>query len=483
MERSRLPLGLALGRRARAVAALLVVLAWTGGLASGGDADEARKRTQFAQAQRGVRIEAAKAHIELGIWCRDAGLPPQATAEFLRAEEVSEGQLPFASKLVGIMRTYGDKFWKNVQKKPRALLDTYERKARKVELDHQKQRLRLARDAVKAGLDEEGYQEYCGVVRATDLPLVFDAAGLVVLDAGKLPANVSARMRTEAIEIDGRPYLRDEFLRLVPEVRRVFEADGERLRVRSTASAEQARDVFAVATAMLPQLEDEMDGRPTRKLQLFLFAERASYATWCRAAGREGFAAASGLADGATFTAVVSTEGSSDDTVRGMSLHELAHLYHYGVSPAVMPSWYAEGFAEAFGGPGTFAWDGTRLTTSLGPLDPSRLATLRGERARVPLGDLLRGNALSILIASREQGGAFYVQSWAFLRWLRTAAPADVTTRYRRWEAVCRGAALGAKAGAPRQEDVAPASEAFLKEFSGDLPALEAAFVRWLETP
>jgi hypothetical protein len=81
-----------------------LVLAWTGGLAVGGERDMARARGLFAQAQRGIKLEASAAHIKLGIWCRDAGRPPQATAEFLRAVEVSEGQHPLAIKLVDIMR-------------------------------------------------------------------------------------------------------------------------------------------------------------------------------------------------------------------------------------------------------------------------------------------------------------------------------------------------------------------------------------------
>lgn|GEM_PF-3034550 len=463
----------------RSIAVGLVLL-WTGGAVVGGERDLARARALFANAQRGIKLEASAAHMKLGIWCRDAGLPPQATAEFLRAVEVSEGQHPLAIKLVDIMRTWGDKFWKYVQKKPKAILDTYEKKARQVELDMQRQRMKLARDAIKADLLEEGYGEYGAVVRLTDLPLAFDANGQVLIEAGKIPADVSARMKAEAITIDGKLYLRDAFLALTPEVTEVFEADGERLRVRSAASAEQAKDVHAIATALLPVLEAETDGRPTRKMQLFVFKDRATYGTWCKAAGREGFAAASGLADGATFTAVVCAEDLPPESVRGMCLHELTHLYQYGVTPAVMPSWYAEGFAETFGGDGTFTWADGKLAAG-GMMSAGRLAAIRADGAYLPLADLLKGNALKLLIAARAKGASFYTQSWAFLRWLRTAAPPDVTARFQRWEPVCRGAALGAEAGKPRQEDVLPSTAAFQQEFGADLGKLEAGFRAWLE--
>jgi hypothetical protein len=77
-------------------------------------------------------------------------------------------------------------------------------------------------------------------------------------------------------------------------------------------------------------------------------------------------------------------------------------------------------------------------------------------------------------------GASFYTQSWALFRYLRTAAPKDVTDRVRRWEALCKGAALGAEAGKPRGDDVSPASAAFQKEFGADLPAIEAGFKAWL---
>ena len=42
-------------------------------------------------------------------------------------------------------------------------------------------------------------------------------------------------------------------------------------------------------------------------------------------------------------------------------LHELSHLFWFGCAPVAMPDWYAEGFAESFGGQGTFTWDGAKL--------------------------------------------------------------------------------------------------------------------------
>ena len=122
----------------------------------------AAARKKYEAAAHKNTFEIGKAHIELGIWARDAGLPIQATAEFLRAEELAGDEMPIAGKIVAIMRAYGDKFWKSVQKHPVALLRTYENKADKIEADGLKDRLRLAKDAASWGLDEESFADTYG---------------------------------------------------------------------------------------------------------------------------------------------------------------------------------------------------------------------------------------------------------------------------------------------------------------------------------
>jgi hypothetical protein len=471
--------GIAVGTRGRSIAAV-VLLAGLAAVAFAAPPDrEAAKKREYQARRTGLLRTTGAAHIKLGLWCRDAGLVPQATAEFLRAVDVSQGALPLAQKLVDIMRAYGDDFWTSVQKKPKALLRTYDKKARELEKDHLQARLKLARDTAKDGLVEEAYAEYCGVVRASEKPLAFDAKGQVVVDGATLPLDISERMKREAVVIDGKSYLRDEFLLLLPDVKEVFEADSDDLRVRSTASAEQAKDLHAVVSASFPFLEDDADGRPTRKMQLFVFADRKTYGTWCDAAKRPGFKAASGLADGPTFTAIVCAEGIPLESVRGMAIHELAHLFQYGVTPAVMPSWYSEGFAETWGGDGTFTWDGTKLTAG-GLMNKGRIDAVRAPPGYIPLSEMLSGDALKFLTADKSKGLRFYTQSWAFRRYLKSAAPGDVPARFRQWETLCRGAALGGDYAKAREEDTTPAEQAFQKAFGKDLPAIEKGFQAWL---
>jgi hypothetical protein len=159
-------------------------------------------------------------------------------------------------------------------------------------------------------------------------------------------------------------------------------------------------------------------------------------------------------------------------------MHEMSHLFMYGVTPVVMPSWYAEGFAETYGGEGTFEWKDGALEAA-GMLAASHLASVKGD-GYIPIADLIGKDALAMLSTDKGAGHRFYSESWALLRWFRTAAPAETQERFRLWEVACRGAALGARAGEPRSQDTAPATADFSRRFGADLPAIETAFREWL---
>ncbi len=465
-----------MGRRAL-LAVLLLAFA---PVASAGPGDrEAEARRQLDATRYKMAVEFASAHIELGIWCRDAGLPPQATAEFLRAAEVGGSAAPRALKIVAIMRSLDDKFWKTVQKKPKQLLDTYEKRAKKLELDLLKAKFRNAKEAAKLGLADEAYAEYAALVRETNEPLVLDGAGKVVLPVGTLPLDVSERIRKEAVSINERSYLRDDFLLLIPTVSEVAEVTSERVRVRTEGALEEAADLHAMVTALLGALEDETAGRPTRRIQVFVFKTRASYGAWLDAASLPAHKAATGVADGATFTALVCAEGLPTDTVRGVALHEVSHLFMFGVTPVVMPSWYSEGFAESFGGPGTYAWNGTSLVAG-GLLSEASLKRIRTEEGYLPWSEVFAGDALKLLQSDKSKALGFYAEAWAIRHWFAQQAPSDVQARFRQWEVACRGGALGAEPGRPRDRNTAPAAEAFQRAFGADLPSLEARFRAWL---
>jgi hypothetical protein len=461
----------------------LVLVALLGRRAGAGpERAEAAKR-ELEGKRKETLVKASRRHVEVGIWCRDAGMVSQASAEFVRAVEVSEGQDAWAVKILDLMRKLDDAFWKKNNKRPgRAMLRTYENKAARAEEAFVKDRLALARWAAKKDeLAEESFQEYVAVVRILDQPIVVDATGKVVVGDGPLPDAVSKRMLAEAITINEKKYVRDAFLARMPEVKEIREAECPELRVRTDGPEKEAQDLLAIARAILPLLEEDTGGRPTRRMGIYVFHKRADYEAYLDRSGLASHKAATGVADGATFVTLVCAEGLDETSLRGVALHEMSHLFQYGVTPVVMPSWYSEGFAETYGGEGTFSWDGTKIVAA-GLMSKGRLEPLSTPEGFIPLEKMLSSDALTLINENRASASVFYAQSWAFRRFLRTGAGADVAERFALWEMMCRGAALGAEAGKPNGGSATPAADLFRTTFAKDLPSLEAGFKTWLKT-
>jgi hypothetical protein len=440
-------------------------------------------RAELKKRKQELLVAASRRHVELGIWCRDAGLVSQAAKEFVRAVEVSEGADSWAVRILDLMRRMDERFWRKVMKNPGpAYLRTYEKRTRTAEESTLEDRVALAKWAAKKkDLGEESFAEYQAVVRLTDRPIVTDAAGVVTLPTGPLPPEISERLLKEAVTINGRRWVRDAFLARMPEITELAEAESEALRVRTQGGEAQAKDLLGICLACLPFLEADTGGRPTSRMQVFVFAKRADYETYLDRAGMPEHKRATGVADGGTFTTVIAGEGLDLDALHGVTLHEMSHLYQYGVTPVIMPSWYAEGFAETYGGAGTFTWDGTTLTSG-GVMAAHRLEPLRTPEGYIPFSTLFSGDALRLINEAKGGAPPFYAESWALRRWLRSGAPAEIQERFALWETMCRGGALGAEVGKPNGGDASPASQLFQKLLGDALPALEPAFQQYLAT-
>lgn len=446
---------------------------------SGGKRAEKLAR-EFESRKREVLIEAGHRHLELGLWCRDKGLVQQASNEFIAAVEVSENRHPGAQRVLGIMRSLGDDFWKKRRKRTSdKLLAQYDKRSRTAREKGEKERLGLAKWAYGKGL-EEGAEEYRLSVARNDAPLEFDRKGRIVLPAGTLPAELSEEIRANAIEINGRPWMRDGFLAALPDVAAIHEAETDRIRVRSQNDLEEAEDVLRACDALLPVLRDDTAGWPQRRMNVFVFADTATYEAYLEHAGLLDRKAAQGLALSGPNVALVNSDGLTPERTTGIALHELSHLFMYGISRSMMPSWYAEGFAETYGGQGCFAWDGADLVTR-GRMSDFRLDALTSGEAYIPLREMFGLQAGKLLASDRERGLVFYAQSWAFVRFLREGAGDDVRERFERWEFICRGKALGAVFGQPTERGKSEPAQALFDEMLGDeIGRLEVEFQRYL---
>lgn len=440
-------------------------------------------REEFQRKRDAWCIEAGQRHLEYGLELRKQGLPTQAAEQIALAVEVSEQKNPGAGIVLGMMQSLDDKFWKkNMPKPTSAKIDAYVKAAKKLVVEDDKADLQLASWALQRKLADEADAEYRTLLRRRDAQLAFDEKGRIVLDAGTIPEGAAQRIRSEAIEINGALYVRDTFLTLLPELKTIYEKSSPELRVRSTRSLAEAEEMHALVVQLLPVLERDLGARPARCLPLVLLGERPVYEKWLDAVHLSAHKVVEGIASRLDAVAVVCTQKLEGDALRGCALHEMTHLYHDFVCAAVMPSWYAEGLADTFGGPGAWRTSEGRLETER-VLDKPLLDALRAEGGSLAVRDLLQTKGIDLWSKDTNAARRFYTESWAFLRFLRTGAGSETSERLGQWESMCRGAMLGADFSG-KHGDVDPsraANDLFLKMFGKDLPKLEDGFDAWLK--
>jgi hypothetical protein len=374
------------------------------------------------------------------------------------------------------MRGYGDAFWKRDRKKPpRSLLADYERRAAELTRRARKAHADLARRAGKARLLEPSQQHWLAVLRLGGELEFEPKSGAWKLDGQSLPPELGEWLQQQTTKVGERRVFEAAGAK-APRLAGLVEHKSERLVVRTDLGSERAAQLHALATALLPHLQERLDGAPTRPLVLVVFGKRADYTAYLEACGMGRWAVASGLAEYGTFQTLVCAEGKADDDLHALVLHELTHLFFFGTAPATMPDWYAEGFAESFGGQGTFSWDGKTLTVG-GLMRKDRIAAVQA--APLPLRELLAGDAVALFAQGHEPAMKFYAQSWALQRFL-LQPKGPWRDRFLHFEAQCRGAVLGAAQGQQRFGDPAPAQAVFERLFGPDLDQIEAAFKAWL---
>lgn len=442
-------------------------------------ANTAYAQKPFEEVKRKTLIEAASRHLELGVWCRDRGMTAQATTEFLTAVEVSEGAHPGASRLVSIMRSLDEKFWKKRKKPARSSIKSYAKKSVKIRLDDQEDRLDLAALADKRKMEDVAEAEYEGVLRRRNAALDFDKNGRIVVEAGTIPEKYATRFKERAVAINEALYLREGILKHVPDLKEIREYQDDVLRVRGSLEMDRLQELHALTLALFPHLQDDLAARPTERLHLFFFASRKNYETYCEASASHAYKLVDGFAMRYGLTAAICAEGLDSASLQAVTLHETTHLYHFATSRAVMPSWYTEGYAETFGAQDSFTWDGKDLEVA-GLMAGFRLEGLKDPEARFNLEELLDGNAIGIFSEDRTRAHLFYAQSWTLLRFLREGAEKQVREDFAHWEASCLGAALGAKVGDIQTTDASEANRWFREIVAKDFAKLEQDYVAWL---
>jgi hypothetical protein len=292
-------------------------------------------RGDFESKRLSWLVTSGQRHLEYAVDLRKQGMPVQCAEQLRLAVEVSEGKNDGANMVLSIMRNLDDKFWKKTSAKATpGKLETYSKAARKLVIEDQKGELELATWAYNHQLHDEARKEYMTLLKRRDRPLQFDAKGLLIVEGGSIPAKPAQAIREAAIEINGQLYVRDEFLELVPELKKIYEMDADDLRVRSTKSLEEAQKLHAIARQLLPLLEADLGATPTRTLPVVVVDTRAMYESWLDAAGLAEHKIMSGVASPKHGLAVLCSEGLSETDLIGTVLHELTHVFDQATSRA-----------------------------------------------------------------------------------------------------------------------------------------------------
>lgn len=437
-------------------------------------------RALFDKKKIELELVQSQRHLEYGLELRKQGMTTQSAAEIIRSAELGKGFNAGATQVLYVMRQYDALFWKKYgSRASKSKAEQYGKKARTLMLADQKHALDLGNWASTHDCESDGQKIYVELLLDRDEPLAFDSKSQIVLPAGTIPAKAAARLREGAITINGKLYVRDELLAKLPDLKGIFEVSSDDLRVRTTTTLEDAKDLHAMCTQLLPALVEDMGATPDRRLALFVFGKHADYDRTLDALELGDHKIVSGVTTPSPLVALVCADGLAPEILRGVCLHETTHLFTYAVTRTVFPAWYREGLADTFGGTGTFTWDGAKLTLQ-GLLDRSRIDALKADGGTMPLSELLVADQLAQWKRGKDAGLAYYAQSWALLRYLRTGAGAEIATRLDQWETRCIGQALGYVLGVKRQSTHGPASDLFMDLFGKDLRKLEEGFRVWL---
>lgn len=475
---------------------VLLLAATAAGLTVVTPAQSARDRNvkAYEKARKLELIEMGQRHVDIGWSMRKSGLNQQVIYQFVRAKELSEGEHLMAGRMIGIVRAYGDAFWRKARKKAtRKALVYYTKRAADAEERDQRAHAKLARLAERAHMDDTARHHWRRALElGAELEITSRGAKIGRQKVGE--AHVEW-LTAQTIEVDGERKFdyasvmatgggappgpngtpRAPQFRPLPKLLGFREASTDAVVLRTDLPKARAEELCALGTALCEPLAERLEGLPVGKLHVLVFGKRSDYDAYLQARGHGDATVARGLCDYGGRQAMLCAEGLEAADLHALLLHELTHLYFWCCSPVRMPDFYAEGLAETFGGQGTFVWDGKALTVG-GPMRRDRVDAVK--KAPLPLRDLVAANALQLLGSDHDKAMVFYTQAQLLQRFLATP-DCPWRARFGWWEDECRGALRGTESTL-RQGSVAPAEQSFQRLFGEDLGDLEKAFFAWL---
>lgn len=450
---------------------------------AGAQAEQDAGVEKYFEQKASVDAATGERHRTIGDWCVNKGLLEQAREQFALAISRGRGQArdKATAALTALERLTPDQIKKRFHPPSGKELKLYRLRVAKAALEDRRGLKELADSAWSAGesLADVAAAGYGRLIdTAPDIP-EFDAEGRIVLDVGTVPEPISKTVCDGggAITINGRLRVRCAFLRRIPSVDAIYMAESEDLAFFSEESLDEAIGLHEVGAALLPHLKNDLGAEPDRVLNVCVFHEAESYDEYCAQSGHQEYTASNGFTNLEDFLSVVRVpdrngRALTDFQVQSIVLHELVHLFQFAITATPMPSWYAEGLAETYGGVSTYEWDGRakRLRVK-GLIERRRIDSLRAAGNMIGLEEFLDLEARNLHSLDRAKTERFYTQAWAFLRFLRVGAGRTAAKKLAAWEALCRQNRL----------DSAAARSRFRLAFGKNMKSLEKDFVVFLK--
>jgi len=447
-------------------------------------AERDRAVQKYYEQKASIDAASGQRHLAIGEWCVNKGLLEQARQEFARAISLGRGsaQEKATAALGALEALTPDQIKKRFHPPSGKELKLFRLKVAKAALDDRRGSKKLADAAWAAGesLADVAAAGYGRLIDGARTIPEIDGEGRIVLDVGPVPAPVSKAVCDAggAITINGRPRIRTAFLRRVPSVDVLYMAECDDLALFSEKGLDEAVALHAVGAALLPYLKKDLGAEPDRGLHVCVFHSTASYDEYCAQSGHPEYTVSNGFTNLEDFLSVVRVPDKNgraltDFQVQSIVLHELVHLFQFAVTATPMPSWYAEGIAETYGGVGTYQWAaGSKRLRIGGLVERRRIDALRVPGNLIGLDEFLRLEARNLHALDRAMTERFYTQSWAFLRFLRKGAGRTAARKLAAWETDCQNNRL----------DSAEAQRRFTIAFGKNMKSLERDFIKFVET-
>jgi len=438
---------------------------------------------KYYEQKASVDTAAGQRRLTIGDWCVNKGLLEQAREQFALAISLGRGpaQERATAALGALERLTPDQIKKRFHPPTSKELKLYRLKVAKAVLDDRRGSKKLADSAWAAGesLEDVAAAGYGRLIdSARNIPEI-DAEGRIVLDVGPVPAPISKAIRDAGggITINGRPRIRTAFLRRIPSVDEIYMAECDVLALFSEKSLDEAVALHEVGAALLPYLKKDLGAAPDRVLNVCVFHATPSYHEYCARSGHPEYTVSNGFTNFEDFLSVVSVpdrngRALTDFQIQSIVLHEMVHLFQFAVTATAMPSWYAEGLAETYGGVGAYQWEaGAKRLRVKGLVEQRRIDALRAPGNMIGLEEFLSLEARNLHALDRAMTERFYTQAWAFLRFLRNGAGRTAARKLTAWEALCQNNRL----------DPAEARSRFRLAFEKNMKSLERDFVEFVK--